>query len=138
MATVFAALVILGVQPWGLDESSSILGTAAWVVITLLLAGITFVKGRIMLGILVVFVPVVGVWSAVRLAKPNSPWARRYGPDKLARAKHRFRPDRPTARLGQDFLTLIGGAPSLPDPPAPVPPKEPEKSGDTAPADSPR
>jgi hypothetical protein len=130
MATVFAALVVLGVQPWGLDESSSILGTAGWFLLTLVLAGVTFLKGRILLGIIVIFVPVVGLWTVFRLATPSSPWARRYSPEKLARAKERFRPNRPSARLGQDFLTLIGGAPSLPDPPPPMPPRAPEPPAD--------
>jgi hypothetical protein len=131
MATVFAALVVLGVQPWGLDESSSILGTVSWVVITLVLAGITFMKGRILFGIFVIFIPIVGVWSALRLAKPDSPWGRHYSERKRARAAQRFRPDRPSRRLGQDFLTLIGGAPSLPEPPPPVPPKDPKQASDT-------
>jgi hypothetical protein len=32
--------------------------------------------------------------------------------DKLARAKHRFRPDRPAARRRTRLLDMIGGAPS--------------------------
>ncbi|MEZ5120132.1 MAG: hypothetical protein R2736_00895 [Solirubrobacterales bacterium] len=124
MAAVFAALVVIGVQPWGLDESSSILGTGAWVVIMLVLAGLSFMKGRIMLGLVAIFVPIVGLWGAVRLARPSSPWAQRYGEEKLTRAQERFRPDRPGARLGRDFLNLIGGAPSLPDP------EPPKRGGD--------
>ncbi|HEY8582800.1 MAG TPA: hypothetical protein VIL49_07625 [Capillimicrobium sp.] len=118
MATVFAALVVLGVQPWGLDESGSILGTAAWVLVTLLLAGATFMKGRILLGILALFIPVFGLWGAVRLGKPGSPFAKRYDEAKLAKARERFRPDRRGARFGRSFLDAIGGRPSEPDPPA--------------------
>jgi hypothetical protein len=116
MATVFAALVVLGVQPWGLDESGSILGTGLWVLVTLLLAGVTFMKGRILLGVITLFVPVVGVWGALRLGKPYAPFAKRYGPEKLARARERFRPDRRGARIGRQLLNAIGGAPSEPDP----------------------
>lgn len=120
MAAVFGALVVIGVQPYGLDETRSIVGTGVWVLITLVLAGITFMKGRILLGLLGIFVIPLGLWGAVRLGKPNSPFAKkRYGPEKMAKAQHRFRPDRPTARLGADFLNLIGGKPSLPDPPPP-------------------
>lgn len=119
LAVVFAGLVVLGIRPYGLDDSGSILGTAVWVVVTVGLAGITFFKGRILLGLLALFFPILaGTWGAVRLAKPDSPWARRrYGPEKLARAEHRFRPDRRSARLSRDFLNAIGGAPSEPDPP---------------------
>ncbi|HEU4656791.1 MAG TPA: hypothetical protein VFR97_04675 [Capillimicrobium sp.] len=116
MATVFAALVVLGVQPWGLDESGSIVGTALWLAITLVLAGITFMKGRIMLGVLALFVPVVGLWGAIRLGKPNAPFARRYDEAKLAKARERFRPDRRGAKVGREVLNAIGGAPSEPDP----------------------
>jgi hypothetical protein len=119
LATVFAALVVLGVQPWGLDESTSIAGTALWIIVTLALAGVTFMKGRLILGLLTLFVPVVGLWGALRLGKPHSPFARRYGPEKRARSEARFRDDRPGARLGREVLDVIGGAPSEPDPPPP-------------------
>jgi hypothetical protein len=127
MATVFAGLVVIGVQPWGLDETGSILGTIGWVLVTLVLAGVTFMKGRIMLGLLTLFIPVIGLWGALRLAKPHSPFAvKRYGPDKLAKAQERFRSDRRGARFGRDLLNAIGGAPSEPDPPPPYkPPPEP-------------
>jgi hypothetical protein len=119
MAAVFAALVVIGVQPWGLDESSSIVGTAVWVGVTLLLAGITFMKGRILLGLVTIFVPVIGVWGAIRLGKPGSPFAKRYGPEKLGRSQERFRADRIGGRVGREVLDAIGGAPSEPDPAPP-------------------
>lgn len=119
LATVFAALVVVGVQPWGLDESTSIVGTTLWVVVTLLLAGVTFMKGRIMLGVVALFVPAVGLWAALRLGKPHAPFAKRYGPAKLVRSRERFRADRRGARVRRELLDAIGGAPSQPDP-APV------------------
>ncbi|MCW3008209.1 MAG: hypothetical protein JWP17_2835 [Solirubrobacterales bacterium] len=127
MATVFAGLVVIGVRPWGLDETSSIVGTAGWVVVTLALSGITFMKGRILLGLVTLFVPVVGLWGAIRLGKPNAPFAKkRYAEAKMAKANERFRPDRRGARIGRNFLDAIGGAPSEPDPPTPYkPPAEP-------------
>jgi hypothetical protein len=118
LATVFAGLVVLGFNPYGLDEAGSILGTAAWFAITLLFAGAAFFKGRIMLGMLAIFMPfLTGGWAVVRLAKPTSPWARsRYDAAKLARAGKRFGPDTRGARFGRRFLNAIGGAPS--DPPS--------------------
>lgn len=134
MAAVFAGLVVVGVQPWGLDESGSIFGTGLWVIVTVGLAGITFMKGRLLLGLLGIFIVPFGLWGAVRLATPSSPFAKRYGPDKLARAKERYRPDRRSARLASDFLNAIGGKPSLPDPPPPyrAPEKEAEMAADDA------
>ena len=65
-----------------------------------------------MLGIVALHVPLVGIWTALRLATPTSPWAhRRYRGEKLERSQHRFRPDRPAARRRDRFLDLIGGAP---------------------------
>jgi hypothetical protein len=128
LAAVFGGLVVVGVQPWGLDETGSILGTGLFTILDIAIAGVAFLKGRILLGVLGLFVPVFGLWAALRLGKPNSPMAKRYGPAKLARSKERFRPDRRSARLGQDFLNAIGGKPSLPDPPPAyqAPEKEPQ------------
>lgn len=125
LATVFAMLVVLGVQPYGLDESGSIAGTALIAGGTLALAAITFLKGRLLLGVFGLFCPLAGAWGAIRLGKPASPWAKRYDERKLARARERFRDDRLGARAGREVLDLIGGAPSEPDPPPPVPPKPP-------------
>ncbi|HEY4278182.1 MAG TPA: hypothetical protein VGM91_08190 [Conexibacter sp.] len=113
LATVFASLVVLGVNPYGLDEAGSIVATTAWVAFTLVVAGFAFFKGRIVLGMLALFVPFVfGIWAALRLARPTSPWARRYDGAKLARSRTRFGPDTLSARCGRRFLDLIGGAPS--------------------------
>jgi hypothetical protein len=115
LATVFATLIVLGVNPYGLDDPGSIAGTALWFGLTLVLAGIAFFKGRIVLGMLALFVPFIfGAWAWARLAKPSSPWARRYDEEKLERSRRRFGPDTRAARLGRRFLDLIGGAPSQP------------------------
>jgi hypothetical protein len=125
MAAVFAGLVTIGAEPWGLDDSRSILGTGLFMILDVALAGICFLKGRILLGVVGLFIPPVGIWGALRLGKPGSPVGKRYRGHKLERAKHRFRPDRPGALVGQKFLNAIGGAPSLPDPPPPY--QAPEK-----------
>ena len=121
---------MLGVNPYGLDEAGSILGTAAWFAITLLLAGFAFWKGRLLLGMLAIFVPfLTGVWAAVRLATPTSPWARsRYDEAKMARARERFGPQSRGARFNRRFLNAIGGKPSEPDVPPPLAEREPSAS----------
>lgn len=131
LATVFAGLVVLGVNPYGLDEAGSILGTAAWFAITLLLAGFAFWKGRLLLGMLAIFVPfLTGLWAAVRLATPSSPWARsRYDEQKMARARERFGPQSRGARFNRRFLNAIGGKPSEPDVPPPDPPRDGDGTG---------
>ena len=116
VATLIAGLVVVGVQPFGLDEASSVVGTLSVAALVLTLAGITFVKGRILLGTVAVFVPVVGLVAALRLAKPTSPWARwvYHGPRaaRLARARERFAGDRRSEVLGRRLRDAIGGAPS--------------------------
>jgi hypothetical protein len=113
LATVFAIVVMLGVQPLGLDDPGDKLLAAGVVVVFVGIAATAFLKGRFVLGIVALHIPFVGVYTALRLAKPDSPWARwRYRGDKLERARHRFAPDRPAVRRRNRLLDLIGGAPS--------------------------
>ncbi|HLL86078.1 MAG TPA: hypothetical protein VK387_02065 [Thermoleophilaceae bacterium] len=116
IAALFGGLVVVGVEPFGLDEPASAAGTIALVATNLVLASLTFLKGRLALGVVAVFVPLVGLVCAVRLAKPDSPWARwvytgrRSG--RLDRARRRFSADRRTAALGRRLQDLIGGTSS--------------------------
>jgi hypothetical protein len=113
IAVLFAGLVVLGVQPLGLDESSDVLVTGLVTAAALVFVAVTFLKGRMFLGVVALFVPVLGVYAACRLAKPTSVWAkRRYGDgDKLERARARWAPDRPGARVGRRLMDAIGGRP---------------------------
>ena len=109
----FAVLVVLGTRPFGLDEPASIWGTAAAVTAIVALALICFAKGRVLLGVIGVFIPVVAFFGAVRLAHPASIWAkRRYGDARMARAQARFDPDRPMMRAGRWLGDLIAGRPT--------------------------
>jgi hypothetical protein len=116
LSAAFAALVVLGVRPFGLDEAGSVVGSIAVAALAVALAAITFLKGRILLGVITVFVPLVGAFCAVRLATPGSAWAkRRYTgrrADRLERARRRFREDRRGAVLSRRIQELIGGAPT--------------------------
>ncbi len=113
MVFAFMALVVLGGTPFGLDEATSILGTAIVAGQALVLSSITFMKGRIGLGALSVFVPLLGFWGVLRLGKPKSPWGRRfYSEDKVARADRRFPPDSRANRFRESFFNAIGGRPT--------------------------
>jgi hypothetical protein len=112
LATVFAVVVMLGVRPLGLDDPSDKLLAAGTILLFVGIAAIAFLKGRFVLGIVALHMPFVGLYTAVRLATPDSPWARwRYHGDKLERARARFAPDRPAARRRNRLLDLIGGTP---------------------------
>jgi hypothetical protein len=113
VATVFAALIVLGTTPFGLDDPASIAGTAVAVTIVLGLAIACFTKGRILLGVVGLFVPLAAAVGAVRLAEPSSLWARRrYSGARLAQAQARFAADRRAARWQRRISDLIAGAPT--------------------------
>jgi hypothetical protein len=119
VVTLLAGLVVFGVQPFDLDQTGAAVGTTAAVVVVLGLATVSFLKGRLILGAIAIFVPVVGLVAATRLAKPNSPWARkRYrGPraHQLERARARHERDTRLDALGTRMRDAIGGAPSTED-----------------------
>jgi hypothetical protein len=110
----FAALVVLGTRPFGLNEPRSVGGTALIVAIVVGLATVAFAKGRALLGVLGIFVPFVGLVGAIRLARPRSPWARwRYGEAKLQRAERRFAQTRREEQVWRRVGDAVAGEPSV-------------------------
>lgn len=73
----FAALVVLGTNPFGLDDPASIAGTATAVALVLGLAVICFAQGRVLLGVIGLFIPFVALVGALRLAGLAAPRTRR-------------------------------------------------------------
>ena len=117
MGLVLAALLLVGTSPFGVEQAEHEFGrTIAFGVIAfnVALAAVTFLKGRLMLGLVSIFLPPVGLVCALRLGKPRSPWARwSYGDTELERAHRRFdEHDLRWKRLKDRFYDLIGGAPS--------------------------
>jgi hypothetical protein len=108
---VIAALV----DPFGARRQPG--PTAASVVLVAFLvsflAAVRFAKGRVLLGVVGLFVPVVALVGAARLGHPSSLWARwRYDDSRRARAARRFAADRPLERTGRRAADLIAGAPT--------------------------
>lgn len=132
VATGITALLLLGVSPVGVYDLADYLelpstGDAAAVlviavVVFFLLATVTLLKGKIWTGLAGVFVPVLFFVGAIRIARPDSPWARwRYHarPRKLAKAEYRERRfRRPVERAKIWLQDLLAGHP---DPPASIP-----------------
>lgn len=113
VAVAFAALVVIGTTPFGLDDPASITGTALAVAIVLGLSIASILKGRVLLGVVGLFIPLAGAWGAVRLGHPGSPWAkRRYTGPRLVRARARYADDARGVRLQRRLNDLIAGAPS--------------------------
>jgi hypothetical protein len=115
IAVVFLALVLLAATPSEIstdtfDDFAATFGAAlvhfGWVVICL-------VKQRFSNALIGTFIPFVAPYAALRLGKPDSPWAKRFygarNPRKQARAERRFRPDRRTDVFKERLRDAIGG-----------------------------
>lgn len=118
-AAVIAAggmlLVLLGARPFEVVTGSTTEVIASAIVGAILLAvpAICFVKQRVLHGAVGIFVFPIAAYGAIRLAKPGSPWARRFyserDPGKQANAEERFQRDRRTERFKERFRDAVGG-----------------------------
>jgi hypothetical protein len=95
LTVVFLGLVFLVGFPVVIDTSDGLaqgLGVIAAQLPFWILAGITFAKGKLIMGVVGIFIPIVPIVTAIRLAKPNSLWAKKfYDEGKMARARARFK-----------------------------------------------
>jgi hypothetical protein len=87
---------------------------AAYVAFT----GACLAKGKVLTSLAGLFFAPVVIYGGLRLARPDSPWARRrYGPEKLRRAQERYAHRVVRERRRQRLLELISGT-DIPDPQA--------------------
>jgi hypothetical protein len=124
VAVCAGTLLVLGARPFGIASSEGATGIAAGVAIgttilsNLFWAVLCLLKGKLWTGFFALFIPVVGVVGAIRVARPGSPWAhRRYGdkPGRLAKAQRREDHVNATWRAWREaFFDLIAGKPHLP------------------------
>jgi hypothetical protein len=97
IAAVVGALLLIGANPFDADQSRGEAAVALTILLNLLFAVVAILKGRVVLGVVGVFVPLVAAFASVRLARPASLWARRRYPAdsrRAARARRRFPPGR--------------------------------------------
>jgi len=126
-AVAVAGLLIMGLHPlmfflpiWH-GAASVALRAAVGVAmaLTLPLAVVVVLKGKVWTGLLGMFIVVLLVIGAIRLSRPHAPWARwRYTtqPDKMRRALQRERTlRRPIVRAKLWLQCAIAGTPRLPD-----------------------
>lgn len=115
MAAIFMGLIVIGTSPFGLEGTEPSGLAIAYAVQAIALSFVCFFKGRLFLGLLALFIPLFGLVGALRLARPASPWSRRFyvghNEKKYERAQHRFGPDTRGSRLRTGFFNLIGGRP---------------------------
>lgn len=109
-------LVVIGVRPFDLDDPASAVSVSVAIGLSVVVSVVAFLKGRILLGAIGLFILPIGLLGAIRVAHPRSPWARRRYPTgsrRLARAEQRFNdPARVSARVGRWLADSIGGRPS--------------------------
>ncbi|MER7502375.1 hypothetical protein [Nonomuraea pusilla] len=118
VAVAVTGLLLIGLRPLSWDYGTPV-NPAALIVANLLLAVVTLLKGKIWTGLVGLFVPVLLLVGAVRLARPGSPWARWFfvgrSPRKLAKALHREeRWRRPVIRAKIAFQEFLSGRHDLP------------------------
>jgi hypothetical protein len=115
VATLLGGLIVVGIAPFDLsNRATPIESLVLVIVIDLVFSSMAILKGKPMLGLLGVFVPVFSIVGSVRLAAPSSPWARRRYPPaghRMARSQVRYKRVRERRRR---LMNAIGGAPSQP------------------------
>jgi len=97
IAAVVGMLLLIGANPFDADRSRGEGVVVLTVALNLCFAVVAILKGRVVLGVVGVFVPLVAAFASVRLARPASPWARRWyrpGSRRAGRARRRFPPGR--------------------------------------------
>ncbi len=94
VAAVLGGLIVVAGAPFDLSGKTAAAPVESLVIavaIDLLLALLAILKGKLLLGLIGIFIPFVSLVGAVRLAKPGSWWARRwYKEKKLARSERRY------------------------------------------------
>jgi lysyl-tRNA synthetase class 2 len=122
LGVTFITLLLAGLTPRSIGEVGDLVAISRWVGSALILSGAAFVvvsylKGKLFMGTVGIFVSPVAVIGALRLAKPSSPWAhRRYAdsPGKLERARQRDEGFNLRWRQRKHYLwDVIGGKPHL-------------------------
>ncbi|MCX5396578.1 hypothetical protein [Streptomyces sp. NBC_00102] len=130
LTTSLVLLVLAGFSPLGVDEltdeqENGRLGLVLTMVVNFLFVLVTLFKGKARMAVVGALVPFVAVIGALRLARPASPWAKRfYGRRHKARARSVLRAYHHDVRWAgprRKFQDLIGGAPDRVPLPGPKP-----------------
>ena len=83
-AVIYAAglgtVMLVASNPFAPEQGESRLFFAAFLAASIALAVVAVLKGRLFLGIGGVMIPFLGLVAALRLARPGSPWFRRFYP----------------------------------------------------------
>ena len=115
VASIIGVLLLLGVSP--VDAEDGLGAATVGIGVNLLCVLVAILKGRTVYGIIGLLVPLVALTMAIRLARPRSPWARRFygsGSRRRARSERRFPEGRRTRWDG--LVDLLAGATTVSPP----------------------
>jgi hypothetical protein len=91
---IVTGLMLIGAFPVVIGADESLLENVEWLLLQVpwwTLVAICFVKGKLIWGVLGIYFGPIALVGAIRVAKPDSWWARhRYDSAKLARAQERY------------------------------------------------
>ncbi|MET8948952.1 hypothetical protein ABZX30_36920 [Streptomyces sp. NPDC004542] len=129
VAVALSGMLLLGLHPLGLsgwggwNRVPGVSGPVTVLLCSLAFAVVTLLKGKIWTGLIGIFVPPLLIPGALRLSRPDAPWARWwYGhrrPDKQLRAQLRERRLRvPVIAVKIRLQELLAGRHDLPDLPS--------------------
>lgn len=90
LAIAFGSIFLLHIAPFGTSSSDSGLVLTLSVMLNLPFILISALKGKIFMAIFGVFIPFVALVSAIRLAEPDSIWAKRFYKPKSKKLNRSF------------------------------------------------
>jgi hypothetical protein len=94
---IVTGFMVLGAYPVSFDETGgsgveNVIGIVLSLAIGWVFVVVCFMKGKLIWGVLGLYIPPIAIVGACRLAKPSSSWAKkRYDDAKLARSHERYR-----------------------------------------------
>ena len=116
VAALLGGLIVLGFAPFELaDQSGAIVSILLVVALDVVLCILAIFKGKPVLGLTGVFVPLASLVGAIRLATPGSPWARRRYRARLPQAGAFAGALRAGQKPPPRLSDAIAGKPSQPD-----------------------
>ena len=122
LGVTFITLLLTGLTPRTIGQVGDMVELSRWVGSALILSSgafvvVSYLKGKLFMGTVGIFLFPVAVIGALRLAKPSSPWAHsRYAdnPGKLERARRRDEGFNRRWGRGKHYVwDVIGGKPHL-------------------------
>jgi len=92
--SIVTGFMLVGGLPVVIGTEDGVVGVVEYIALQIpgwILVVICFLKGKLLWGVFGIYLWPIALVGALRLAKPDSRWARRrYGPDKLARSRGRY------------------------------------------------